>query len=66
MKDLLEYMGGFNEDVSKWNTGKVTTVYGMSNGARSFNLRLKWDLKDGVGLTDVVKGTNGATSRENI
>jgi len=38
----------------------TNTLY-MFSEARSFSQRLKWDLKDGVDLTNVVKGTNAAT-----
>ena len=36
--DYLYKFSEFNEDISKWDVSKVTTVYCMFLGAKSFNL----------------------------
>jgi len=46
--DEMRYkMRRFNEDLSKWNVGKVTNMYSMFNVAMAFNSDIsKWDVRN--------------------
>jgi len=44
MSNLFEGAAAFNEDLSKWDTSKVTNMWCMFMGARAFNHDLsKWN-----------------------
>ena len=67
-------MENFNEDISGWDTGNVTNMYGMFYNARSFNQDLSnWDVSGSTNLNDMFEGTddlsddiNGIASKNNF
>ena len=45
MEELCKYKWNFNDDISQWNVGNVTDMYGMFQGARAFNQPLEqWNV----------------------
>ena len=56
----------FNYDISKWNTSKVTNMYGMFYNADSFNQDLNPSVQSRDGVEYVAWDTSKVTNMSNM
>ena len=60
MTSMLSGPASFNQDISSWNTGSVTTTSGMFRGATAFNQNIgSWDMSN---VTDISRMFQKATA----